>query len=210
MFSRLIAFLVGISLLTRFAAAEWKEPADKIFTEEQLKTYLDTEQDWLQITQQMMRDVTDSKTGAEQAAAVHNIDQKYQECLDKHHISKAEFEGIGRQAIQAWGVVSVLDQSSLQTQDQLDSQAAQIDAKLADAQKQLAIYQDAQKNGVWVMTQQDCNAVIKSAKFMRQFYPPTTERVIPRVKKRTPRPPATRPAMPAPARMMTKRRRPRR
>jgi hypothetical protein len=158
--------LVVSSLLVRPAAADWKEPADKKFTEDQLKLYLETEQDWLDITAQMMRQVSDSKAGA--AAAVENIDQKYQACLDRHHISKSEFEWISRRAAEAWDVFSAVDQGFTQTRKQLDLQATETNARLAEVQKRLAIYQKARTDGVRVMTPADRDAAIKSARDERQ------------------------------------------
>ena len=168
MASRFLALWVVILLLAPLAAADWKEPPDKKFTEDQLKIYLDTEQDWLDATSQMMQQIANSKTGVGATAAVENIDEKYQACLDKHHISKAEFEWIGQRASEAWGALTVFDQGFKAMQDQIDSQTTETNAKLAEAQKRLATYQEAQKNGTRVMTQDDRDAAIKSAKDQQQ------------------------------------------
>jgi hypothetical protein len=158
--------LVVSSLLVRAAGADWKEPADKQFTEDQLKLYLETEQDWRNITAQMMQQVSDSEPDA--AAVVQNIDQKYQACLDRHHISNGEFEWIARRAAEAWDVFSAVDQGFKQTRRQLDLQTMETTARLAEDQKRLAIYQKARTDGIRVMTPADRDAAIKSARDEQQ------------------------------------------
>jgi hypothetical protein len=154
---------VFLFLLTAPLIAQWTPPADNKLTEAQLKTYLDTQKDWLDESAKIIQDSSTAKLDQNNGQMVGDIAQRYQVCLDRHHISKLEFEWIGQRAEDAWSAAAYLDGANKTTKDRLDAESAQLDDTIAAAQKQLAIYQDAKDNGLRILTADDRAAAIKSA-----------------------------------------------
>ncbi|MGD0541928.1 MAG: hypothetical protein ABSB33_10455 [Tepidisphaeraceae bacterium] len=155
---------VVVLLLARSAAAQWKPPADRKFSEDQLKVFLDTQKDWLAENAEILHDISTAQTEAARLAAAGDLDKRCQACLARHHISREEFEWISQQALAAWGALTYFDQAFKSAGDQIESQTKDNSAKLADAQSRLTIHQKAQADGVRVMTAADRDEAINSAK----------------------------------------------
>jgi hypothetical protein len=164
MVTKWITTAVVVLLLARSANAQWKPPLDGKFTEDQLKIFLDTQKDWLDENAKILQDVSTAQTDATRLAALGDLDKRYQACLERHHMSRQEFEWLAQQAMAAWTSVTYIDQTYKNTNDELDSQTRENAIKLADAQSRLAKYQQAQKDGVRVMSADDRDEAIKSAK----------------------------------------------
>jgi hypothetical protein len=163
-----IAKSVVVLLLAASAQAQWKPPADKKFTEDQLKVFLDTQKDWLSENAQILHDISVSQTDATRIAAAGGLDKRYQACLARHNISREEYEWLAQQTMAAWSSLTFFDKAYKDTNDQIDAQTKENSAKLADAQDRLATYQKAQNDGVRVMTPDDRAESIKSAKDEQQ------------------------------------------
>jgi hypothetical protein len=142
--------------------AQQTRPADKRFTEDQLKTFLVTEKDWVDQSNKIMQEAANSKTDPANLA-VGRIGQLYQACLDRHRISREDFESIGERVAEAYDAVTYLDGSYKTSLDHVETDTAPQNASLADAQKQLAIYEEAEKNGWRLLSAEDREAAIKSA-----------------------------------------------
>jgi hypothetical protein len=168
MSTKCITGAVVVMLLAHSALAQWKPPPDGKFTEGQLKTFLDTQKDWLAENAKIVQSISGSQTDAEKLAAMGDLDQRYQACLERHHMTREEYEWIARQALAAWTSLTYFDHTFKNSQEQLASQARENDANLADAQSRLATYQKAQEDGVRVMTPADRDEAINSAKEDRQ------------------------------------------
>ena len=147
--------------------AQQTRPADKRFTEEQLKLFLVTEKDWIDESNKIMQEAASSKTDPANLAA-GKIGQLYQACLDRHGISREDFESVGERAAEAFDAVAYLDGSYKNSLDHFEADSAPQNAALAEAQKQLAIYQEAEKNGWRVLSSEDRDAAIKSASAEQQ------------------------------------------
>ena len=164
MYSRLTsALIVFLFLLTGSLMAQWTAPADNKFTESQLRAYLDTQKDWLDESAKLLQSSSTAGTDQTKKTPVADIGQRYQVCLDRHHISKDEFEWIGQRAADAWSAMAYLDGAYKTAKDRLDAEAMQPDDAIATAQKQLAIYQEAKNNGWRILSDDDRAAAIKSA-----------------------------------------------
>ena len=150
-------------ILASSAAAQWKQPADNVFTEDQLNTYIATTNDWLDENAKIMQQLSEAKTTEGRIAAVTDLDKKHQACLDRHHISQAEYDWMGQQAITAYGVAVYAQDAYEKAEADLQARFKENDDKLADAQKRLATYQAAAKDGRRVMTSEERDAAIKSA-----------------------------------------------
>jgi hypothetical protein len=164
MATKQITAILVILLLVSSAGAQWKPPADGKFTEDQLKVFLDTQKDWLAENMKILHDISAAQTDAGKLAATGDINKEYQVCLDRHHISREEFEWLSQQALAAWSSLTYFDQTFKNSQDQIESQTRENSDKLADAQSRLATYQKAEQDGVRVMTPDDRAEAIKSAK----------------------------------------------
>jgi hypothetical protein len=158
------ALLSSLILLGSPALADWKPPADGRFTEGQLKAFLDTQNNWLQELASVVHIAGSGSSSKTKVTAVADVGKLYQACLDRHHVSRAEFEWIAKSAADAWGAVAYLDGSFKTQQDGFDDQRTEIDAKLADAQKRLQTYQEAQKSGWRVLSADDRDALVKLAR----------------------------------------------
>jgi hypothetical protein len=164
MVTKWITTTVVVLLLARVVDAQWKPPADGKFTEDQLKVFLDAQKDWLDENAKILQDVSAAQSDATRIAALGDLDKRYQACLERHHMSRQEFEWLAQQAMAAWTSVTYTDQAYKNTNDELDSQTKENAARLSDAQGRLAKYQQAQKDGVREMSADDRDEAIKSAK----------------------------------------------
>ena len=164
MTAKWITGAVVVLLLAGSARAQWKPPTDGKFSEDQLKVFLDTQKDWLDENAKILHDISTAQTDAGRLAAAGDLDKRYHACLERHHISREEFEWLAQQAMAAWSSLTYFDQTFKSTSDQLESQTKENAAKLADAQSRLAKYQQALKDGVRVMSADDRDEAIKSAR----------------------------------------------
>jgi hypothetical protein len=153
------ALVVFLLLLTGSLMAQWIPPKDNKLTEAELQTYLQTQKDWQSESAQIQIAAT-QKGLANQAA---EMGQDYQVCLDRHHISKEEFDWAGQRAADAWSTMNYLDGAYAQAKQRIDAEEQDVDAALAAAQKQLLMYQDAQLNGWRILSADDRAAIIKIA-----------------------------------------------
>ncbi len=166
---RKIAIIAGWLTIWMLASAtpsraDWTEPADKKITEAQLKTYLDTATDQFDIDAKMLEEISKAQTTAGRLEAVQGVDQKHQECFAKHNITEPEYNWIGQRAMEAWSIATYWDDAYGKAMEQFDSQVKDNDAKIAEAKQTLAKYQQAQKEGKRVMSDDDLAAAIKGAK----------------------------------------------
>ncbi|HEY1921238.1 MAG TPA: hypothetical protein VGG44_00615, partial [Tepidisphaeraceae bacterium] len=155
--------LVVVLLLAGSVHAAWQPPADRKFTEDQLKVFLDTQKDWLDENAKILHQISASETDAARIAAAGDLDKRYQACLARHNISREEYEWLAQQAMAAWSSLMFFDKAFKDTTDQMDAQTKENSAKLADAQTTLATYQKAQKDSVRVMTPMDREEAVKTA-----------------------------------------------
>jgi hypothetical protein len=160
--------IVFLFLLTGSLMAQWTPPGDNKFTETQLKSYLDTQKDWLDESAKILQDSSTAKLDQNKGEMVGDIAQRYQLCLDQHQISKMEFEWIGQRAADAWSAAAYLDGAYKTAKDRLDVQSTQLDDTIAAAQNQLGIYEEAASNGWRIINADDRAAAIKSAQSDQQ------------------------------------------
>jgi hypothetical protein len=163
-FSFFVLLVAGTYLARPACAAGWKEPADRKLTEDQVKVYLATENDWLDVTYKIARDVESAKTHDQRISAVQGMDQRTQAVLDKHHVSKEEFSWVGNRVLEAWGLAVYVYDVQNKAREEINNHVKENDQKLAQAKQRLADYQAAQKDGRRVMSREDRDAAIKSAR----------------------------------------------
>lgn len=145
------------------AVGQTTAPAGKEFTESQFKTYLDTQKNWLDETAKILHDSSNSRSGQAKLVAVGDYGQRFQSCLDRHQISRADFESIGERAAEAWTAVTYFDGAHKSALDRLDAQSAELTDRIAAEQKQLDIYRESQKNGWRLLAPDERDAAVKTA-----------------------------------------------
>ena len=150
-------------MLVNSAKAQWQAPADKKFSEARFKIFLDTQKDWLDQSAAILRQATAAQTPEAKLAAVAGIDKRYQACLDRHHLSPAEYEWLAQRAADAWGAVTYLDGDLKNALERLDAQARKLDAAEAAVRSRLATFQEAKTNGWRVLSAEDRDAAVKAA-----------------------------------------------
>jgi len=151
-----IAIALLLLLIARSAFADWSPPADGKFTESQLAVYLVTQKELLEI-------LSSAHAAQAQGGQVPDLSQEYQACLDKHHMSRLEFEWMQQRTGDAWSALAYLDGAGKANKDRLDAQEKQFDDQIAAEQQQLAAYQNAKTNGWRIVTPEDRDAIVKTA-----------------------------------------------
>jgi len=156
-------------LFVNSAKAQWQVPADKKFTEAQLKIFLDTQKEWLEESAAILRQATAAQTPEAKLAAVAGIDMRYQACLDRHHLGQEEYDWLAQRAAEAWAAATYLDGDLKTAQDRLDAQARKLDATEAAERSRLAMYQEAKANGWRELSAEDRDAAVKAARADQQL-----------------------------------------
>lgn len=144
---RFISMLL-VLLATGFAFAQWKEPDNRLVSQTQYQLWVDATKDWTAASAKLSDELKSAPSAAQRQAISAQFDTVHQQILDRYQTSKQELDWIGRQLALAY----------LQTQINCD------DATMANAQKQLATYQQAKKDGLRVLSDDDRTATIKSFK----------------------------------------------
>lgn len=163
-----MVLLGALLVIARLAGAEWKEPADKTFTEDQLNTYIATTDDWLDENAKISQSLNNATTTAERIALVGELGKKHQACLDRHTIGSDEYNWLGQRTIEAYGVAAYAEEGYAKAESDMQAKLTENDAKMADAQSRLAEYQQAEQAGQRVMTPEDREAAVKQAKSDQQ------------------------------------------
>lgn len=143
-------------------AADWKEPKDGLYTEKQLTSYINAMKENMAVLKAAAKAVQ-SGSGAGALAVNTTAAANVKANIAKHGLQEAEYQWIGAQASQAWGALFL--------QDMIDKSKADLAASLKknqdemkEKQAKLAEYEKADKEGRRVMTKEDRESAIKSAK----------------------------------------------
>jgi hypothetical protein len=157
-----VVALLGLNF--RPAFGDWTPPADKVFTEAQLKLYMETTSDWLDINDKIMQDVQNATTTAGRIAAVSDIDQKKQDCFARHHISDEEYDWLAQRTVEAFGAASYFHDAYDKSEADLQQKTSENKDRLAKATEKKAAYEAALQNGTRVLMPDDRDAMVKQAK----------------------------------------------
>jgi hypothetical protein len=145
-------------------ADDWQEPPDKKFTEAELKTFLPCASEWVDQYSKLLKDAEHARTDAEKLAVLQNIDKKQKAVLADHHLSEAEFNWMQVRVTEAWTVMNVADKVLKNSEDQLKTRSQENETRMADAKTRLATFTAALKAGMHVLTSEDRDSAIRSAK----------------------------------------------
>ena len=145
-------------------AADFKEPKDGVYTEKQLTAYIQTLKEHMQTLKAAGKAVEGSSGAGAGAIAVYNAtNAKFKEELAKNGLSEAEYQWIGSKALEAYGGLMIQDRIDEGKTGMAASMKKNQD-ELKEKQTKLAEYEKATKDGKRVMTKDDRESAIKSAK----------------------------------------------
>lgn len=155
-----------ISTSVSFAAA-WQPPKDGAMTEQQMTTYLQIQKQVLDDWKAAGKAVDGTQSSAMAMAMVMQNDQKFKTTLASHNLSQDEYNWIGQQVWAAYGS-NMADQIMQQGQKGIDDQMKSIQQRLTDDKTKLDQYQKAQANGRRVLSKDERQQAIDSAKADQQ------------------------------------------
>jgi hypothetical protein len=152
-----------LAVLPAARAADWKEPLDGLFTEKQVENYAAAQKDVLQLLKAMGKATEGGKGGAAALNLMAGLDDKVTAILAKHDLQRKEFDWLGGKVLECWGVGmmdDMLDGSKAELAQQKKKNAAEIES----AKARIAEYEKARKSGTRVMTKEQRDAAVQSAK----------------------------------------------
>jgi hypothetical protein len=158
-----LAFGLMVVHATAARAAEWTEPKDGVFTEKQLTAYIDTMKEVMASWKAAGKALEGGQNGFAAAAVLARTDAKTKEIMAKHGLSEAEYTWLAGKVIEAWGGVFI--QNAMEEADkQMATQTKTTADKIAASKQKLAAYEKALKDGRRVLTPEERESIIKSAK----------------------------------------------
>jgi hypothetical protein len=163
-----IALTIAVAgLVAGVRAADWQPPKDNLITEKQLVSYLQVQKEAIDNWRAAGKAIEGSQSsGAAMALALRN-DEKFKASLVAHGLTSDEYSWVANKVWQAYGAVKV-EEVVTDAQKGLEQQKKTNQQKLADLKQKLAAYEAAQKNGRRVMSKDDRDQAIASAKSDQQ------------------------------------------
>jgi hypothetical protein len=137
------------------ARADFSPPPDGKFTEAQLTSYLATQKDLL--------DILNDARAQQHGGAMPDLSQQFQVCLDKHQMSRQEFQWMQQSAADAWSAMAYVDGSAKTNADRLTAQEKQLDDQISATKQQLATDETAKSNGWRIVNPDQRDALVKAA-----------------------------------------------
>jgi len=145
-----LALVLGLTCGVRADEPAFVEPADGIYTEKQLTGYLDCTREFVKL-QEAAGHASKNASGMGALAIAGRTNQKFQALLAEHNMSLDEWLWVGGKTWEAY-MVLVFEQTGAKMKADLEEGIKKNNEQLAAAQAKLAAYEEAQKNGVRVMT----------------------------------------------------------
>ncbi len=149
------------------AAAPWTPPPDGVLTESQLQSYISATRDWQIQNSQIADALAGATTDAERSAVLAGLTSKRQACLDRCHLSEAEYTWIARRATDAWTVAA---DNVVPYDTQIADRDAQCNIQIKLAQARKATYEEALKDCRRVLSPEDRAAAIRTAQSDEKSY----------------------------------------
>jgi len=143
-------------------AADWQEPKDGVYTEKQLTAYIQTMKAHMQ-TLKAAGKAAEGSSGAGAIAVYSATNAKFKEELAKNGLTEPEYQWIGNKVFESYGALILQDTIDKSKADMAASMKKNQD-ELKEKQTKLAEYEKASKDGKRVMTKDDRDSAIKSAK----------------------------------------------
>lgn len=160
--SRVVGLALGL-LVAAGASAAWQEPKDGIISEKQLTNYLQVQKDAIAQWKASGKALDGSQSSAAAMAVMLRNDAQFKENLAKHGMSSEEYSWVAGKTWEAWSGL-LMNKLADNARTELVKQKTAKQKELADLNQKLATYEKAQKEGRRVMTREERDAAISSAK----------------------------------------------
>jgi hypothetical protein len=144
-------------------AADWQAPKDDLVTEKQLTNYFQVQKEAIDNWRAAGKAIEGSQSSATAVALALRNDEKFKASLATRNMTMDEYSWIGAKVWQAWAALQ-REQVIAEATKGIDQQKKTNEQKLADLKTKLAQYEKAQANGRRVMTKEDRESAIASAK----------------------------------------------
>lgn len=157
-----LALILGLTYGVRGEEPAFVEPADGVYTEKQLTSYLDSTREFVKL-QEAAGQAAGNASGLGAMAIAGRANQKFQAILAGHNLSLDEWLWVGGKTWEAYMVI-VFEQTQARMKAELAEGTKKNNEQLAAAQAKLATYEEALKKGVRVLSPQDRRHAIDQAK----------------------------------------------
>lgn len=148
---------------TGACAADWQPPKDDLITEKQLTNYLQVQKEALDNWRAAGKVIDGSQSSGAAIALVLRNDEKFKASLASRGMTQDEYSWLGGKVWQAYSGL-MLEDMRQKTQADIDQQKKNAQQKLADMKATLANHQKAQKEGRRVITKEEREQIVSSAR----------------------------------------------
>lgn len=159
------SLLCVMSMTMSLRGADFSPPKDNVYTEKQLTESIAVTKEWMDTLNAAGKAVEGTKSSAVVLATIAQTDEKFKATLAKHNMSQEEYNWIRDQMLTAWGVLIQVDTfAGEQAQKDFGEQMKKQSDALEASKKKLADLEASQKSGRKILTPDERNSIIESAK----------------------------------------------
>jgi hypothetical protein len=155
------------ALAAPLLAADWQAPKDNLITEKQFTSYIQVQKEAIDNWRAAGKAIEGSQSSAAAMALVLRNDEKFKASLVAHGLAPDEYSWVGNKVWQAYGALKV-QEIVAKAQKGLDEQKQANQQKLSELKQKLGGYEKAQKDGRRVMSKEDRDQAVASAKSDQQ------------------------------------------
>ncbi|HEY2589374.1 MAG TPA: hypothetical protein VGI81_26750 [Tepidisphaeraceae bacterium] len=161
---------IGLALLlvtVPLARAEWTPPKDNVLTEKQVTRYLQALKQALDDFRAAGNSAENMQSASAGMALYLKTDAKFKANLASRNLTEQEYSWVGERLIEAWGT-TISGQVLTSANKGMVEQRKTIQQRLDESKTKLATYEKAQAQGRRVMTKEERQSAIDSAKSDQQ------------------------------------------
>jgi len=163
MYGRFIVVGLMVCLASGSVRADWQEPKDGLLTEKQITGYLAATREILQNLKAAGKAVEGTNNPVTAMQVYKQTEGKSQAAMAKQGMTEAEYQWVAGKVWEARGSLYLMEIQA-KAEVEIAERTKKSAEEIAMLQKKVAAYEQAQKSGRKVMTADERNDVIKSAK----------------------------------------------
>ena len=159
----LVAGVCAAGSCQSLRGADWQAPKNDLVTEKELTSYFQVQKEAIDNWRAAGKAIEGSQSSSTAIALALRNDEKFKASLASRSMSMEEYSWIGAKVWQAWAAMQ-REQVIAEATKGIDQQKKTNEQKLADLKSKLVQYEKAQADGRRVMSKEDRDAAITSAK----------------------------------------------
>jgi hypothetical protein len=163
-----VVFVLTSAQTVRADEKEYVGPKDGSITDKQFEAYVNVTKEWMATSQAASKAMEGSKSGLGALSVLAKTDEKFKASLAKYGLSESEYSWIGDKVWSAWGTAMMVEQLGNQGAADLQNQQKKMNEELATAKKQLSEAEAAQKAGTRILSKEEREQRVQSAKDQAQ------------------------------------------